>query len=126
MNKFYITTTTPYVNAKPHIGFALEIVHADILARYHRLIGDDVYFNTGTDEHGQKIYKAALKEKKDPQKYVDEYAEKFVNPFSAAKRGYVDDIIPPSRTRFRVIKALTMLEHKQDSNPAKKHGNIPL
>ena len=54
------------------------------------------------------------------------YAEKFVNPFSAAKRGYVDDIIPPSRTRFRVIKALTMLEHKQDSNPAKKHGNIPL
>jgi len=56
----------------------------------------------------------------------DEYAEKFVNPFSAAKRGYIDDIIPPSRTRFRVIKALTMLEHKQDSNPAKKHGNIPL
>jgi len=73
----YITTTLPYVNADPHIGFALEIVHADIVARYHTLAGDDVFFNTGTDEHGQKIFEKARAAGKDPQAYVDEYAEKF-------------------------------------------------
>src|SRR3990167_458778 len=78
-NAFYLTTTLPYVNAKPHIGFALEIVHADIAARYHKLCGDDVFFNTGTDEHGIKIYRKALEEGKEPQAYVDEYAEKFRN-----------------------------------------------
>ena len=51
----YLTTTLPYVNAAPHIGFALEIVQADIIARYHRLAGRDVFFSTGTDEHGQKL-----------------------------------------------------------------------
>ena len=75
--KYYITTTLPYVNAKPHIGFALEIVQADALARYHRLRGEEVIFNTGTDEHGQKIYEKALEEKKEPKAYVDEYAAKF-------------------------------------------------
>jgi len=74
---FYITTALPYVNSDPHVGFALEIIKADCLARYHRLIGDDVFFNTGTDEHGQKIYQKALEENRDPQEYVDEYAAKF-------------------------------------------------
>jgi len=74
---FYITTTLPYVNAAPHLGFALEIIQADVLARYHKLSGEEVFFNTGTDEHGQKIYKKALEEKKEPQVYVDEYAAKF-------------------------------------------------
>lgn len=55
-----------------------------------------------------------------------EYNEKFANPYVAAKRGYIDDVIEPSNTRFRIIKALFMLEHKQDSNPQRKHGNIPL
>ncbi|MFA4845369.1 MAG: methionine--tRNA ligase [Patescibacteria group bacterium] len=77
MSRYYITTTLPYVNAKPHIGFALEIVQADVLARYHSLKGDEVIFNTGTDEHGQKIYERAVAEGKDPQAYVDEYAAKF-------------------------------------------------
>ncbi|MBV22354.1 MAG: methionine--tRNA ligase, partial [Parcubacteria group bacterium] len=74
---FYLTTTLPYVNADPHVGHALEFVTADIIARYRRLIGDEVFFNTGTDEYGQKVYTKTLEEKKDPQKYVDEYAEKF-------------------------------------------------
>lgn len=77
MKKFYITTTLPYVNAEPHIGFAMEIVYADIIARYHREADDEVFFNTGTDEHGLKIYRKALDERKNPQDYVDEYAEKF-------------------------------------------------
>lgn len=76
-NNYYITTTLPYVNAEPHIGFGFEIVTADVLARYHRLLGENVVFNTGTDEHGLKIYQKALENKKDPQDYVDEYAAKF-------------------------------------------------
>jgi acetyl-CoA carboxylase carboxyltransferase component len=55
-----------------------------------------------------------------------EYAETVANPYVAAKRGYVDDIIEPARTRFRIIKALGMLKNKRDTNPMKKHGNIPL
>ncbi len=77
MNRYYITTTLPYVNAKPHIGFALEIVQADVLARSKRAKGCEVIFNTGTDEHGQKIYERAMAEKKDPQAYCDEYAARF-------------------------------------------------
>jgi methionyl-tRNA synthetase len=75
--KFYLTTTLPYVNANPHIGFALEIIQADAIVRLHRLLGDEVIFNFGTDEHGLKIYRKALEAGKDPQTYVDEYAAKF-------------------------------------------------
>ncbi|MFH1192729.1 MAG: methionine--tRNA ligase [Candidatus Jorgensenbacteria bacterium] len=74
---FYITTALPYVNAPPHIGFALEIVQADTIARARRQEGHEVVFNTGTDEHGLKIYRRALEEGKDPQAYVDEYAARF-------------------------------------------------
>lgn len=74
---FYITTTLPYVNADPHIGFALEVVHADIVARYKRKIGHAVFFNTGTDEHGQKVYQKAAEEGKNVKKYVDERAARF-------------------------------------------------
>ncbi len=77
MSRFYITSTLPYVNSDPHLGFALEIIQADFIARYHQLIGDEIVFNTGTDEHGIKIYRAALAQGKDPQSYVDEYAAKF-------------------------------------------------
>jgi methionyl-tRNA synthetase len=74
---FYITTTIPYVNADPHIGFALEIVQADIVARHKKLAGCEVFFNTGTDEHGVKIYRKAVGEGKEPQAYVDFYAAKY-------------------------------------------------
>jgi methionyl-tRNA synthetase len=74
---FYITTTLPYVNAEPHIGFAAEIIRADAIARYKKLEGYDVFFNTGTDEHGQKIYKKSQEEGKNVQDLVDFYSEKF-------------------------------------------------
>jgi methionyl-tRNA synthetase len=74
----YITTTLPYVNADPHIGFALEIVHADIFARYQKLLGREVFFNTGTDEHGQKIFESAKKAGVETKQYVDEYAKEFL------------------------------------------------
>jgi methionyl-tRNA synthetase len=76
MNR-YLTTTLPYVNSDPHIGFALELVQADALVRTWRAEGDEVFFNTGTDEHGQKIFEAAKKAGKDVQEYVDHYAGEF-------------------------------------------------
>ncbi|MDO8610390.1 MAG: methionine--tRNA ligase [bacterium] len=76
-NSFYITTTAPYVNADPHIGFALEIIQADVIARFKRQTGYDVSFGFGTDEHGVKIYRKALEAQKDPLAYCNEFAQKF-------------------------------------------------
>lgn len=73
----YLTTTLPYVNADPHIGFGLEMVQADMLARYWRLMGHEVFFNTGTDEHGQKIAQKADEKGEDRQVYVDHFAGEF-------------------------------------------------
>lgn len=92
MKKFYITTTLPYVNAPPHIGFALEIVQADVIARHKKALGYDVFFNTGTDEHGAKVYKKALEEGKNPQEYVDECAAKFDALKSALNLSYTNFI----------------------------------
>ena len=75
--KFYITTTLPYVNSNPHIGFAAEIVRADVLARYQRLLGKEVFFNTGTDEHGLKIFRKAEEQGLTAQQFTDQYAAKF-------------------------------------------------
>jgi methionyl-tRNA synthetase len=74
---FYITTTLPYVNADLHLGHALEFVRADVVARYKKLMGFEVFFNTGTDEHGLKIFKKAEEQEIDPQKYVDSFAPNF-------------------------------------------------
>ena len=76
------------------------------------------------------IFKKDIADAKDPeakiQQMTDDYREKFANPYIAASRGYVDDVIEPKTTRTRLIRAFEMLETKQDSNPPKKHGNIPL
>lgn len=69
---FYITTTLPYVNAPLHMGHALEFVRADILARYKELMGFEVFFNTGTDEHGSKIFTTAQEAGMDAQEFVDQ------------------------------------------------------
>lgn len=74
---FYLTTTLPYVNADPHVGFAMEIIRADAIARYKKLQDFDVFFNTGTDEHGQKIFQKANEAGIDPQTYVNDYAARF-------------------------------------------------
>lgn len=76
-NARYITTTLPYVNDDPHIGHALEFIQTDVLARYWRLMGYEVFFNTGTDEHGQKILQKATEKGEDVKAYVDFFAERF-------------------------------------------------
>jgi len=77
-NKFYITTTLPYINAEPHIGFALEILEADVLARFHREKGDDVFFNTGTDEHGLKVLRKADELGLSALEYCDRQVQSFI------------------------------------------------
>lgn len=77
MKKFYITTPIYYVNSEPHIGSAYTTIIGDIIARYKRLVGYDVFYLTGTDEHGQKILQAAKEKGVEPQQLCDELSEKF-------------------------------------------------
>jgi methionyl-tRNA synthetase len=77
MSTFYITTPIYYVNDKPHIGHAYTTIACDIIARYNKLLGNDVYFLTGTDEHGQKVEKAAKAAALKPQEFVDKMSKNF-------------------------------------------------
>ncbi|TAK22914.1 MAG: methionine--tRNA ligase [Chloroflexota bacterium] len=77
MAKFFITTPIYYVNDVPHIGHAYTTIAADVVARYHRLKGDDVFFLTGTDEHGAKIAEAAEAHGQTPREFVDSIASRF-------------------------------------------------
>jgi len=77
MAKFYITTAIDYVNSDPHVGHLYQKVIADALARWHKSIGEDVFFLTGTDEHGQKIFNAAKEQKLTPQKLADKNSREF-------------------------------------------------
>jgi len=79
MKKFYITTPIYYINDIPHIGHTCTTVAADIIARLHRQLGDEVFFLTGTDEHGQKVAECAEKEGLDPKTYCDKIAPTFIN-----------------------------------------------
>ncbi len=77
MEKFYVTTPIYYVNDKPHIGHAYTTIIADVLARWHRLNNEKVFFLTGTDEHGGKIEKAAAEKHKTPKELVDENSQRY-------------------------------------------------
>ena len=78
MKKIYITTPLYYVNDKPHIGHAYTTILADVLSRYNKLMGNDVFFLTGTDEHGQKVQEAAEKSGTTPEQHVQKYHQNFV------------------------------------------------
>ncbi len=77
VSKFYVTTPIYYVNATPHIGHAYTTIAADVIARYHRSCGHEVFFLTGTDEHGQKVEKAAKDRGLDPKTHADELSDNF-------------------------------------------------
>jgi len=81
--KFYVTTAIDYVNAEPHIGHAYQKIVADALARWHKLLGDEVRFLTGTDEHGKKVQNAAKAAGKSPKEFVDETSKKFKEAWRA-------------------------------------------
>jgi methionyl-tRNA synthetase len=81
--RFYVTTPIYYVNDAPHVGHAYATVNADAVARWHRLIGDEVRFLTGTDEHGQKVARAALEHGATPQEWADQLAPRFAEAWKA-------------------------------------------
>jgi methionyl-tRNA synthetase len=97
-NRFYVTTAIPYVNAAPHIGFALEIVQADVIARYHRLIGDDTFFLTGTDENALKNVQSAEKAGMPVQNFVDQNSQRFEDLKEALNISF-DDFIRTTEGR---------------------------
>jgi acetyl-CoA carboxylase carboxyltransferase component len=84
----------------------------------------------GAEGAAKIVFRGDIKNADDPvaeeKRLVAGYKEKFANPYQAAARGYVDDVIDPRRTRPALIQALELLRSKRDTNPAKKHGNIPL
>ena len=86
--KYYITTAIAYTSAKPHIGNTYEIVLADSIARYKRLKGFAVYFQTGTDEHGEKIAKKAMEAGISPQEYVDKVTSEIKNIWDIMHTSY--------------------------------------
>lgn len=77
MKRYYVTTAIPYANAEPHVGHTFELIGADVMARAKRMLGYDVYFQTGTDEHGQKMLEYAGRAGKPPAEYADEIAPRF-------------------------------------------------
>lgn len=120
--KFYITTTIPYVNAHPHIGHALEYVQADVLARYHRQLDNDVFFLSGTDENSLKNYQAAKEEGLGTQELVDRNAEVFKD-LNKSLNISVDDFIRTTEERH-IKKAKEIWEAAKDKIYKKKYKGL--
>ena len=105
MPRFYITTPIYYVNDAPHVGHAYATVNADALARWHRLAGDEVFFLTGTDEHGQKVADAAAEHQMSPQQWADTVVQRFVGAWRDLDISN-DDFIRTSEPRHhRTVQA---------------------
>ncbi|OGX07361.1 MAG: methionine--tRNA ligase [Omnitrophica WOR_2 bacterium GWA2_47_8] len=101
-SKFYVTTPIYYVNDKPHIGHAYTTILADCLARYHRTAGDEVFFLTGLDEHGQKVQQAAEKRGMSPQAHCDDLAPRFTDLWKKLGIQY-DDFVRTTQDRHKKI-----------------------
>jgi len=114
MKKFYITTPIYYVNDKPHIGHAYSTIAADVLARFHRMKGEEVFFLTGTDEHGAKVAQTAKKEKIEPQELCDRNSAKYEKAWDTLKISY-DNFIRTTNPEHEkmVIQVLKRLNDKK-------------
>lgn len=104
--KFYITTPIYYVNDEPHIGHAYTTILADVLSRFHRFFGDEVFSLTGLDEHGQKVQQAAQKRGKSPQEHCDEMAQRFIGLWDKLQIKYDDFIRTTQERHIKVVTAL--------------------
>ena len=111
--KFYLTTPIYYVNARPHLGHTYTTVVADVVARWHRAQGDDTFFLTGTDEHGQKIQRSAALQKRSPQEFADEVSGEFRALWDQMGLTY-DDYIRTTEPRHKrgVQKLFTLLKDR--------------
>ncbi|OIQ88089.1 methionine--tRNA ligase [mine drainage metagenome] len=102
MKSFYITTAIDYVNGSPHLGHAYEKVLTDVIARFRRMMGDDVRFLTGVDEHGQKVQQSARKRGVEPQAFCDEVSQEFRN-LCARLGASNDDFIRTTEPRHKAV-----------------------
>ena len=102
--KFYISTAIAYTSAKPHIGNTYEIVLADVIARYKRLVGYDVYFQTGTDEHGEKIEQKAREAGVSPQEYVDDIASEIKAIWDVMNTSYDKFVRTTDKSHEKVVQ----------------------
>jgi methionyl-tRNA synthetase len=112
-NKFYITTPLYYVNAAPHIGHSYTNIAVDCLARYHRQLGDKVYFLTGTDEHGQKIQQAALAQGLDTTAFVDRAVLVFKKLWDKLNISYDDFIRTTEQRHKRIVQRVLEILYKK-------------
>ena len=103
---FYVTTPIYYVNAEPHIGHAYSTILADFQARFHRMLGEDVYFLTGTDEHGDKIAEAAKNHNSTPQEYTDRISGKFKDAWKEIGISNNDFIRTTEERHKKVVAAI--------------------
>ena len=114
MDKYYITTAIAYTSSKPHIGNTYEIVLADAIARFKRLQGYDVYFQTGTDEHGEKIELKAKEQGKDPQEYVDGVAAQIKDIWDIMNTSYDKFVRTTDKNHERVVQDIFKKYYDQD------------
>jgi methionyl-tRNA synthetase len=105
-NKFYVTTAIDYPNTKPHLGQAYEKIIADVMARWHRLKGEDVLFLTGLDEHGQKIERVSIRAGKTPQEFVNEMAVFFIDLCKKLNISYNDFIRTTEDRHIKIAKEI--------------------
>lgn len=115
MGTFYITTPIYYVNDDPHLGHAYTTILADVFSRYHRLFGDEVFFATGTDEHGLKVQQSAKKRGIPPKKHCDEMVVRFMNLWKKLNISYTKFIRTTDKRHTFVVKnMLTYLYERGD------------
>lgn len=106
MKSFYVTTAIDYVNGSPHLGHAYEKVLADVIARYHRLLGQNVHFLTGVDEHGQKVQASARQRGVPPQQFCDEVSAEFRELLPVLEISNDDFIRTTEERHKRVVRSL--------------------
>ncbi|MFA6568214.1 MAG: methionine--tRNA ligase [Victivallales bacterium] len=123
-NTFYVTTPIYYVNDRPHIGHAYTTILADVLSRYHRLLGDPTFFLTGTDEHGQKVQKAAIANMMTPQEQCDATVTRFQELWEKLEITH-DDFIRTTEDRHKTVvrKILQELYDRGEIYKAEYSGN---
>lgn len=116
--KFYVTTAIDYPNAEPHVGHMYQKIVADVLARWHKVLGEDVFFLTGTDEHGKKIQESAEKAGKKPKEFVDSAVLKFKEAWKSLNIEYDRFIRTTDKDHEKLVQE--MIEN------CKKKGDIYL
>ena len=123
MKRFYLTTPIYYASGKPHLGHAFTTIYADVIARYKRNDGFEVFFSTGMDEHGAKIAEKAKNEKKNPQAYVDELAKVYLDNWKKLEISF-DEFIRTSSPQHEksVLEFIKRIYEKGDLYEANYEG----